>query len=106
VSCPETGRSQAGTVSNRLCDLFVLDQVQLEGSNVFDGRPFEWFIDQVGKSSHMVGVSIDGGVGEIANHHVFGESFGELTFSFSIRGHGLGSLRRCCVTLMIDERSS
>ena len=54
----------------------------------------------------MVGVSIDGRVGEIANHHVFGEPPGERTCSVFVRRHGVVSLNRDGGSSIMFERGS
>ena len=41
----------------------------------------------------MVGVGVDGGVGKIADQHVFGESFGDGAIAFSVRRHVVTSVR-------------
>jgi hypothetical protein len=68
-------------------DLLGVDQIKLKGPNVFDGRPIERFFDKVGKPSHVVRVSVDGGVGEVANHHVFGKPLGDGATSFFVGRH-------------------
>ncbi len=61
--------------------------MQLEGSNVFRGYPLERFLGEVGEASHMVGVGIDGGLGQVANLQVFGQSLRDGTRTFSEGSH-------------------
>jgi hypothetical protein len=42
-------------------------------------------------SNFSFGVGIDGRVGEIANHHVFGEATSEFALTIFVGGHGVDS---------------
>jgi len=61
--------------------------VELEGPNVFAGRRIERFFDKVGKLADVVGVGVDGRVGEMTNHHVLGESGGDGAGAFLVGRH-------------------
>jgi hypothetical protein len=61
--------------------------VELEGSNVFAGRRIERFFDKVGELADVVGVGIDGGVGQMADHHVFGQPPSDRAGAFLVGRH-------------------
>ncbi len=55
--------------------------------NVFNGRMIERFLDKVGESFGVVGVSIDGCGGEVSDSHIFGEPNGEVAGTFIVGTH-------------------
>ena len=61
--------------------------MELEGSNVFRSGAVERFLDEVEEVANVVGVSVDGSLGHVANLKVFGESLCDLAGAFSIRSH-------------------
>ena len=61
--------------------------MQLEGSDVFRGGAVERFLDEVEEVANVVGVSINGCVGHVANLKVFGKPFYDLASSFFVRRH-------------------
>ena len=73
-------------------DLLGLDQVKLEVSNVFRVCAVDRFIGKVGKPLHVVGLGINGCLGHVANHQVFGKPLGDGAIAFLV-GHHVVALR-------------
>jgi hypothetical protein len=70
-----------------ISEFLGIDQVELEVSNVFDGRKVQWFLNKVGKSLGVVGVGIDGSGCEVSDSHIFGESNGKVAGPLFMRRH-------------------
>lgn len=47
----------------------------------------ERFFNKVGKPSDVVGVGIDGGIGHVADHQIFGEPLGDFASSLFVGRH-------------------
>ena len=63
--------------------------MKLEGSNVFRGSTVERFSDEVIEVANVIGVSINGGLGHVADLQVFGEPLSDVARAFFVRRHGV-----------------
>jgi hypothetical protein len=75
-------------IERAVSKVLVLNEMQLEGSNVFGGYAVKRLFNEVRKPSHMVGVRIDRGVGHVSDHQILGEPLRDRARAFLVRRHG------------------
>jgi hypothetical protein len=75
-------------IERAVSEVLVLDEMKLEGSNIFRGYAIQWLFNEVREPPHMIGVRIDRGVGHISDHQILGQPLSDGARAFLVRCHG------------------